>query len=205
MGRDQLAWSDVIVVHRLLKRAGATAARGTGSRCSQPRPWRPWGSIRPRSELVEAEESIERLRRVSTFTLDLEARYGTMTVDGEEFGIHFVLEALVDGSTGVGTAEGRWTLVDPSDRDVLGRGELLATVTGDLPTEPTPPDPDLELHGMLIGLATPPDPDMPSERLLGNFSGSLRDEALNFSVGDPTTRARSHARSARSGRTGCRG
>ena len=35
-GRDELAGADVILVHRLLKGAGATAATATASRCSRP-------------------------------------------------------------------------------------------------------------------------------------------------------------------------
>jgi hypothetical protein len=121
----------------------------------------------------------------------IEARYeGTITVDGEEFGIHFVLEALFDRSTGVGTAEGRWTLLDPSDREIVGRGELLAAVTGDPPSEVNPPDPDLELHGLLIGMVDAPDPDLPAQRLLGNFTASLGEGAtfphLKGTVGDPS-------------------
>lgn len=102
----------------------------------------------------------------------------------------FRLEILFDRSAGVGTAEGDWQLVDPADRSIVARGEIIATVTADPPTEAQPPDPDLELHGLLIGLAQPPEPDMPAQRLLGNFSASF-DEGATFphlrgSVGDPS-------------------
>ena len=60
--------------------------------------------------------------------LKTEARYqGTMTIDGEEFAFNFTtLEILYDRSTGVGTAEGTWRLIEPPDPDVVARGELLA-------------------------------------------------------------------------------
>jgi hypothetical protein len=121
----------------------------------------------------------------------VEGRYrGTMTIDGEEFGIHFTLEALVDARAGLGSAEGRWQLTDPRTADVVARGELMATVTGDPPSELDPPDPDLELQGLLIGTLDPPDPDMPTQRLIGNFTASLGDGAtfphLKGTVGDPT-------------------
>jgi hypothetical protein len=57
----------------------------------------------------------------------IENRYrGTMTIDGEEYGIHFVLEALFDRAAGLGSAEGRWQLTDPRTADVM-RGELIAS------------------------------------------------------------------------------
>jgi hypothetical protein len=122
----------------------------------------------------------------------VEGRYlGTMTIDGEEFGIHFVLEALVDVRAGIGSAEGRWQLTDPRSSDVVARGELVGVVTLD-PPDPDldPPDPDLELQGLLIGTLEPPDPDMPTQRLIGNFTASLGDGAtfphLKGTVGDPT-------------------
>jgi hypothetical protein len=122
----------------------------------------------------------------------VEGRYrGTMTIDGEEFGIHFTLEALVDVRAGIGSAEGRWQLTDLRSAERVGSGELLAVVTLD-PPDPDldPPDPDLELQGLLIGTLEPPDPDMPTQRLIGNFTASLGDGAtfphLKGTVGDPT-------------------
>jgi hypothetical protein len=121
----------------------------------------------------------------------VEGRYGgTMTVDGEEYGIHFVLEALVDRSAGLGSAEGSWVLTDRRTSDIVGRGELVTVVSSDPPGEAEPPEPDLELHGLLIGLATPPDPDLPAQRLVANFTASLGEGAtfphLKGTVGDPT-------------------
>ncbi|HEX5589330.1 MAG TPA: hypothetical protein VFX65_03450 [Candidatus Limnocylindrales bacterium] len=126
----------------------------------------------------------------------IEGRYlGTMTIDGEEFGIHFVLEALVDVRAGLGSAEGRWHLTDPRTADVIGRGELIATVTADPPSESDPPgesDPpsELTLHGVVVGTLVPSDPELPGQRLIGNFSASLGDGMtfphLKGTVGDPT-------------------
>lgn len=115
-------------------------------------------------------------------------RYGgTITIDGEEYAFNFTtLEALVDRSAGVGSAEGHWQLTDRRTGDVVGRGELIATVTADPPSELEPPDPDLELQGLLIGLLEPPDPDMPAQKLLGNVTVSITDGTrVTGAVGDP--------------------
>lgn len=74
-GRDELAGSDVIVVHRLLKGAGAAAARGNGFTLFTAQAVAALGLDAAELELVAAEESIEHLGHVSTFTLDLEARW----------------------------------------------------------------------------------------------------------------------------------
>lgn len=137
-----------------------------------------------------ADPTIESCRTLPALQ-KIEGRYGgTMTVAGEEYGIHFVLEALVDRSAGLGSADGGWVLTDLRTADVVGRGELLATVTSDPPGELDPPDPDLELHGLLVGTLDPPDPDLPAQRLVGNFAASLGEAAtfpfLKGSVGDPT-------------------
>ena len=74
-GRDELAGSDVIVVHRLLKGAGATAANGNGFALFTAQAVAAMELDAAALDLVEAEESIEHLGRISTFTLDLEARW----------------------------------------------------------------------------------------------------------------------------------
>ena len=74
-GRDELAGSDVIVVHRLLKGAGAAAAGGNGFALFTAQAVAAMGLNAAALELVEAEESIEHIGQVSTFTLDLEARW----------------------------------------------------------------------------------------------------------------------------------
>jgi uncharacterized protein YndB with AHSA1/START domain len=74
-GRDELAGSDIIVVHRLLKGAGAAAAHGNGFALLTAQAVEALELDPAALGLVEAEESIEHLGRVSTFTLDLESRW----------------------------------------------------------------------------------------------------------------------------------
>jgi uncharacterized protein DUF2652 len=74
-GRDELAGSDVILAHRLLKGAGAAAAGGNGFALFTAPAVAALGIDPEVLAMVEAEESIEHLGRVTTFTLDLEARW----------------------------------------------------------------------------------------------------------------------------------
>ncbi len=76
-GRDELAGSDVILAHRLLKGAGAAAAHGNGVALFTAQAVAALGLDSATLGLTESEESIEHLGRVSTFTLDLEARWQT--------------------------------------------------------------------------------------------------------------------------------
>jgi len=74
-GRDELASRDVILVHRLLK--GSTAARATGNGYAMftAAAVEALGLQPDVLGLVSAEESIEHLGRIVTFTHDLEARW----------------------------------------------------------------------------------------------------------------------------------
>jgi hypothetical protein len=74
-GRDELAGSDVILVHRLLKGAAAAAAHANGFALFTAAAIDALGLERSSLGLSAAEESIEHLGRISTFTLDLEARW----------------------------------------------------------------------------------------------------------------------------------
>jgi hypothetical protein len=74
-GRDELAGPDVILAHRLLKGAGAAAAHRYGFALFTAAAVAALGLDSAALGLTEAEESIEHLGRVSTFTLDLEARW----------------------------------------------------------------------------------------------------------------------------------
>jgi hypothetical protein len=74
-GRDEIAGSDVILAHRLLKGAGAAAAHGNGFALFTAQAVRALGLDPVTLGLTESDESIEHLGRVSTFTLDLEARW----------------------------------------------------------------------------------------------------------------------------------
>lgn len=74
-GRDELAGSDVIVVHRLLKGAGAAAASGKGFALFTAPAVAALGLDAEALGLTRAHESVEHLGDVSTFALDLEARW----------------------------------------------------------------------------------------------------------------------------------
>ncbi len=89
-GRDELAGSDVIVVHRLLKGGGAAAARGNGFALFTRAAIDALGLDPAGFALAPEEQTIEHLGSVSTFVLDLEARWQAETgarrldVDGLE-------------------------------------------------------------------------------------------------------------------------
>jgi uncharacterized protein DUF2652/polyketide cyclase/dehydrase/lipid transport protein len=74
-GRDELAGPDVIVVHRLLKGASAAAARANGFALMTRPAIEALGVDASSLGLVAAEEAIEHLGTVVTYTLDLEARW----------------------------------------------------------------------------------------------------------------------------------
>lgn len=76
-GRDELAGTDIILVHRLLKGATAAGARGNGYALFTAAAVEALGLEPDALGLVSAEESIEHLGRVVSFTLDLEARWQT--------------------------------------------------------------------------------------------------------------------------------
>ena len=72
-GRDELAGSDVILVHRLLKGAGAGESRGNGFAQFTAAAVAALGLEADSLGLLAGQESIEHLGQVDTFTLDLEA------------------------------------------------------------------------------------------------------------------------------------
>lgn len=74
-GRDELAGRDVIVVHRLLKGTAAAEARANGFVLFTAAAVHALGLDPASSELRRGEERIEHLGSVTTFTLDLEARW----------------------------------------------------------------------------------------------------------------------------------
>jgi len=74
-GRDELAGSDVILVHRLLKGTTVAEARGSGFALFTADAVTALGLDPLALGLDTSEESIEYLGRVTTFTLDLEARW----------------------------------------------------------------------------------------------------------------------------------
>jgi uncharacterized protein YndB with AHSA1/START domain len=74
-GRDELAGSDVIVVHRLLKGSDAAEARGKGFALLTAASVTALGLDPVALGLRRGAESIDHLGQVDTFTLDLEARW----------------------------------------------------------------------------------------------------------------------------------
>ena len=83
-GRDELAGSAVIVVHRLLKGGTATAAHGPDGRAAgfavyTAEAVRALGIDPLALELAQATETIEHLGAVDTFTQDLETRWQSET------------------------------------------------------------------------------------------------------------------------------
>jgi hypothetical protein len=79
LGRDELAGPDVILIHRLLKGTAAAEARGNGYALFTANAVDALGLDPAGLGLTSAEESIEHLGRVVTFTLDLEARWQAET------------------------------------------------------------------------------------------------------------------------------
>jgi hypothetical protein len=74
-GRDELAGSDVILVHRLLKGTSSAEARGNGHVLFTAAAVDALGLDAAALGLRPGEEEIEHLGHVTTFTLDLEARW----------------------------------------------------------------------------------------------------------------------------------
>ncbi|HET9520988.1 MAG TPA: DUF2652 domain-containing protein [Candidatus Limnocylindrales bacterium] len=74
-GRDELAGRDVIIVHRLLKGATASGARGYGFALFTNAAVQALGIDPLALELAPGEDTIEHIGPVTTFTLDLEARW----------------------------------------------------------------------------------------------------------------------------------
>ncbi|HET9757037.1 MAG TPA: DUF2652 domain-containing protein [Candidatus Limnocylindrales bacterium] len=78
-GRDELAGSDVILVHRLLKGAGAGEAHGNGFAQFTSAAIAALGLDADSLGLQAGQVTIEHLGPVDTFTLDLEARWQAET------------------------------------------------------------------------------------------------------------------------------
>ncbi len=74
-GRDELAGSDVIVVHRLLKGSTAESSRANGFALFTAAAIDALGLDAGALGLTEAAEAIDHFGTVTTFTLDLEARW----------------------------------------------------------------------------------------------------------------------------------
>jgi hypothetical protein len=104
-GRDELAGPDVIVVHRLLKGAGAAAARANGFALLTVAAVDTLGLDPDALGLRPGSESIEHLGDVGTFTLDLEARWQAESaqrrLDIADADLAFDLETTLTAETSV--------------------------------------------------------------------------------------------------------
>ena len=148
-GRDELAGSDVILVHRLLKGAGAAAARERGFALFTAQAIEALGVDPTSLELSAAEETIEHLGPVSTFTLDLEARWqaesGARRIEVGEADLILDLDATLAGEPSVVWAhltspvlrtlwEGPLVIDETLAGGRRGVGTLARCVTGRLAT-----------------------------------------------------------------------
>jgi uncharacterized protein YndB with AHSA1/START domain len=104
-GRDELAGSDVIIVHRLPKGTGAAEARANGFALFTAAAVDALGLDPGALGLRSGEESIEHLGHVDTFTLDLEARWqtesGERRLDIAQADLAFDLEATLSAEPSV--------------------------------------------------------------------------------------------------------
>jgi uncharacterized protein YndB with AHSA1/START domain len=104
-GRDELAGSDVIIVHRLLKGTGAAESRANGFALFTAAAVDALGLDPGALGLRSGEESIEHLGDVATFTLDLEARWqsesGERRIEIADADLAFDVEATLPAEPSV--------------------------------------------------------------------------------------------------------
>ncbi len=104
-GRDELAGSDVILVHRLLKGAGATEARANGFAMFTAAAVEALGLDPEALGLRSGDEAIEHFGQVGTYTLDLEARWqadsGQRRLDITDVEAAFGIEATLTAEPAV--------------------------------------------------------------------------------------------------------
>ncbi len=148
-GRDELAGPDVILVHRLLKGAGAVEARGSGFALFTAAAVAAVGLDPDALGLRSGEESIEHLGRFHTFTLDLEARWQSESwkrrLDITDADLAFGIDRTLAGEPSVVWAhltspalrarwEGLIVTEEPSAGGRRGVGTTAQCVTGRLAT-----------------------------------------------------------------------
>ena len=148
-GRDELAGSDVILVHRLLKGVAAADARANGFALFTADAVEALGLEPAGLGLKAAEESIEHLGLVSTFTLDLEARWqadsGRRRLDLETGAVVVDIRTTIAAEASTVWAhltspalrtlwEGPLVIEDPSPGGRRGVGTTAQCVTGRLAT-----------------------------------------------------------------------
>ena len=148
-GRDELAGSDVIRVHRLLKGAAAAEARANGFALFTAAAVDVLGLDADALGLRRGQESIEHLGDVATFTLDLEARWqsesGERRLDIADADVAFAVETTVTADPSVVWAhltspalrtrwEGPIVIEETSAGGRRGVGTTAQCVTGRLAT-----------------------------------------------------------------------
>jgi uncharacterized protein YndB with AHSA1/START domain len=147
-GRDELAGSDVIIVHRLLKGVGAAEAPANGFALFTAAAVEALGLDPDALGLRPGAESIEHLGRVDTFTLDLEARWHAESerrLDIAESDLAFDVEATLAAEPSVVWAhltspalrtrwEGPIRIEETSAGGRRGVGTTVQCVTGRLAT-----------------------------------------------------------------------
>jgi uncharacterized protein YndB with AHSA1/START domain len=148
-GRDELAGSDVIIVHRLLKGSGAAEARANGFALFTAASVDALGLDANALGLRPGEESIEHLGDVATYTLDLEARWqsesGERRLDIAEEDLAFDVETTLSAEPSVVWAhltspalrtrwEGPLVIEETSAGGRRGVGTTTQCVTGRLAT-----------------------------------------------------------------------
>ena len=148
-GRDELAGSDVILVHRLLKGSGAAEARANGFALFTTAAVDSLGLDPDALGLRSGAESIEHLGHVDTFTLDLEARWQAESserrLDIAEADVTFHVEASLAAEPSVVWAhltspamrtrwEGPIRIEETSSGGRRGVGTTAQCVTGRLAT-----------------------------------------------------------------------
>jgi uncharacterized protein DUF2652/polyketide cyclase/dehydrase/lipid transport protein len=148
-GRDELAGSDVILVHRLLKGATAAGARGNGYALFTAAAVEALALEPEALGMVSAEESIEHIGRVLTFTLDLEGRWQAETarrrLDISEGRVVLEVERTIPAEPSIVWAhltspalrplwEGPLVIEESSPTGLRGIGTIAQCVTGRLAT-----------------------------------------------------------------------
>jgi uncharacterized protein YndB with AHSA1/START domain len=148
-GRDELAGSDVILAHRLLKGAGAAEARAHGFALFTSAAVSAFGLDPDALGLRPGGEAIEHLGYVDTYTLDLEARWQAESrerrVDIADAGVAFDVEATLPADPAIVWAhltsptlrtrwEGPLVITESSAGGRRGVGTTVQCVTGRLAT-----------------------------------------------------------------------
>ena len=146
-GRDELAGRDVILVHRLLK--GAAGARDDAFALFTADAIQALGLDPAALGLAAAEETMEHLGRVATYTLDLEAHWqaesGVRRLDSEGATTVFDFASMIDAEPSVVWAhltspalrtswEGPLLIEETSPGGRRGVGTIAQCVTGRLAT-----------------------------------------------------------------------